>query len=349
MRYILSLVLALIGNSAVAQSNYIPYTKPNAAEVMDMQQDAQRLFQAPPRTLTHETNLGCIAVTVFHEARGESIPGQRAVADVVIQRALVPNRWGSTPCDVVQPVQFSYLDENRNFARINMNDPIDRQSWERAVRVALTSLVMGPDPQLKGADHYHTHQVTPSWRLAMDVVQVIGNHIFYLDPDSVEKTEEFMLAAGGRPQITGIPVSHNPAVEETGTQVVDLYDWSGEGVPQKTQIIQTVDLYQTQPQRQYENTAFQPVRAWDEAPRNPQPQTVAAVQEPATEAMGSSQPDIRVASRDTGVTRNQMGLQQNAVFGFRAPSGNDMPLGINPQRNVSRAQIGQPQVQMDEQ
>lgn len=136
-----------------------------------------------PTNLAGQSDFMCLAIAVYHEARGESFEGQKAVASVILQRVVTPGRWGRRVCEVVRPVQFSFLDENRNFAVISEWD-----AWAEALHVATIATVEGPDPWLESADHYHTKNVSPSWNQAMPVVTQIGSHIFYADPLSKSST-----------------------------------------------------------------------------------------------------------------------------------------------------------------
>jgi spore germination cell wall hydrolase CwlJ-like protein len=158
-----------------------PTQERRAQRIDELKKDARRLAASPPLSLRNETALGCTAVAIFFEARGESRKGQRAVASVVLQRAKVPDRWGDTPCDVVRPVQFSFMQSRYGFPSITSQDGW-RQSWARAINIAAQTLVEGPMPDLQGADHYHTRAARPRWRLAMPRVAAIGNHLFYTDP-----------------------------------------------------------------------------------------------------------------------------------------------------------------------
>lgn len=172
-------------------TNILPYIQPDAQTTESLRQNAVQLISQPPRNFNNQTELMCIAVSVYHEARGESIPGQKAVASVILQRALVPHRWGDTPCEVVKPVQFSYLDKNRNFAKIT-----DQNAWVTSVRVALTMFLSGPDPYFQGADHYHTHGVDPSWNEKMYNNKDVGFHTFYVDHRSTPR----VINASGQPK-----------------------------------------------------------------------------------------------------------------------------------------------------
>ena len=115
----------------------------------------------------------CLATAVYFEARGESLEGQLAVADVVINRAeseQYPDDW----CDVVkQKAQFSFV-QNRQFPKIR-----DMQSWEKAKAVARIA-IDGADEVVRGEVlWYHADYVKPIWRHNLETVTKVGQHIFY--------------------------------------------------------------------------------------------------------------------------------------------------------------------------
>jgi N-acetylmuramoyl-L-alanine amidase len=85
--------------------------------------------EARPLRRDMDGDVKCVAQAVFHEARGESVQGQRAVADVVMNRAR-SGRWGGSACAVVNaPSQFS----NRWSWRAPQ---IGVEAWDRAVSIA---------------------------------------------------------------------------------------------------------------------------------------------------------------------------------------------------------------------
>ncbi|MFC0200338.1 cell wall hydrolase [Paracoccus rhizosphaerae] len=133
----------------------------------------------PPTSLRNASELSCIAVAIYHEARDQDEFGQRAVASVILQRAAVPHRWGDTACDNVVPTQFAFLTSRYDYPPID-----DMRAWGTAVRFAARALLEGPLPELEGADHYHTTSVSPGWAPAMDRVRRIDDHVFYVDPRS---------------------------------------------------------------------------------------------------------------------------------------------------------------------
>jgi len=116
----------------------------------------------------------CIAVAVYHEARGETLEGQLAVARVIMNRA-ASGRYPSSWCGVVkQPSQFS-------FVRNGYMPSVDQGSkaWSNALgvtRLAINDAVQSvPDECL----WYHANYVSPSWGRRLVRVSQIGAHIFY--------------------------------------------------------------------------------------------------------------------------------------------------------------------------
>ena len=106
--------------------------------------------------------------------RGESIEGQLAVAEVVMNRA-VSGRYPATLCGVVvQPYQFS-------FVRRGVIPAADRNSaaWRRAVAVARVAQAGTTRMLGSGVLWYHANYVSPSWGRRLSRSNRIGAHIFY--------------------------------------------------------------------------------------------------------------------------------------------------------------------------
>lgn len=114
----------------------------------------------------------CLALNIYHEARGEGLQGQRAVAHVTLNRA---RERRMEVCDVVfEPHQFSWT----------IKDPkvTNEVAWAKALAVAKrASAHAGRGVR---ANHYHALSVQPRWAAGMKVVAVIGQHIFYTDRES---------------------------------------------------------------------------------------------------------------------------------------------------------------------
>lgn len=125
----------------------------------------------------------CLAETVYHEARGEGIAGQVAVAEVVLNRVDDP-RFPRSVCGVVhqsnaQGCQFSWTCDG-------MSDRIsERAAWDQAARIARAMLDGAPRSLTDGATFFHTHAVRPSWARRFERTANIGAHSFYRRPDTV--------------------------------------------------------------------------------------------------------------------------------------------------------------------
>lgn len=137
---------------------------------------------ALPRSMTGLDEVGCLQMALYHEARGEGVRGQEAVASVILNRVRI-GRWGDTICDVVSPVQFSFVRQDLSTPPIKEPD-----AWDLAGAIARAMLAQGPLPELSEADHFHTIHVAPGWRRAMIRIARIGDHVFYDDPASESRS-----------------------------------------------------------------------------------------------------------------------------------------------------------------
>lgn len=147
----------------------------------------------------------CLSSAIYYEAASESDDGQRAVAQVILNRVRHP-AWPSTVCGVVYQgsdmpgCQFSYACDG-SMARIP-----SREGWARASRVARTALAGYVHAPVGLATFYHTPAVNPSWNRSLIISAVIGNHIFYRMPGTKgAMTAFFGRYAGGEPYPGPLP------------------------------------------------------------------------------------------------------------------------------------------------
>jgi spore germination cell wall hydrolase CwlJ-like protein len=116
----------------------------------------------------------CLAKTVYFEARGESLEGQLAVAEVVLNRA-ASGLYPSTICGVVtQRAQFSFIRRGQ-FPNVRMNS----DCWHKALAIADVArkrLVRQTNPNVLW---YHASYVAPAWGKRLTRFTQIGTHIFY--------------------------------------------------------------------------------------------------------------------------------------------------------------------------
>ncbi len=129
---------------------------------------------APVQTEALErTELGCLALNIYHEARGESRQGQLAVAAVTLNRVR-DERFPDSICSVVwQPRQFSWTHTQRSYF------PRDMKAWTRALKLARTSLSQKVVAEYDDLLYYHSKKVRPGWSRHKRFVARVGSHLFY--------------------------------------------------------------------------------------------------------------------------------------------------------------------------
>ncbi|MHA6768327.1 cell wall hydrolase [Sphingobium ummariense] len=124
--------------------------------------------------------LNCLTSAIYYEAANEPDDGQRAVAQVVLNRVRSP-LWPNSVCGVV------YQGSERTDARCQFTFSCDgamarlpsAAAWARARRVAERALAGDVYKPVGLATHYHTLAVRPDWSGTLQPVAVIGAHIFY--------------------------------------------------------------------------------------------------------------------------------------------------------------------------
>lgn len=154
-----------------------------SSDTMGAQQDrADHLQRAENAQAAHESEIHCLALNIYFEARGESDTGQRAVGHVVMNRAAHP-RFPSSVCAVVRQggekrrhrCQFSWWCDGRS------DHPSDQAAWQESLRLA-EAIYAGELPDITGgAMWYHADYVSPYWSKILLKGDQIGQHIFYLE------------------------------------------------------------------------------------------------------------------------------------------------------------------------
>lgn len=145
----------------------------------------------------------CLALNDYFEARGESLRGRVAVAQVVLNRAR-DDRFPRDLCQVITQnlaaeqylCQFSWTCDGL------ADDPKDLDSWRQSLllAVAVLRITNGIDDPTGGALWYHADHVRPDWADRLQQTASIGAHRFYsdrptYDEGDVPATTEALLAA----------------------------------------------------------------------------------------------------------------------------------------------------------
>jgi spore germination cell wall hydrolase CwlJ-like protein len=124
----------------------------------------------------------CLTQALYFEARGESISGQIAVAEVILNR-VDDSRYPDTFCGVVRQgeerrnrCQFSYMCDGK------LETITDDQAWERLGKISRMMVDGRPRFLTDGATHYHATHVEPFWASRLVQTVWIGRHKFYRYP-----------------------------------------------------------------------------------------------------------------------------------------------------------------------
>lgn len=122
----------------------------------------------------------CLRKALYFESRGESLKGQFAVAEVILNR-VDSAAYPDTVCGVVQQggkggCQFSYVCDG-------MRDSMsEAAALDEAGRIARVMLDGAPRVLTLGATHFHTRASNPSWARRFPQTAAIGAHLFYRQP-----------------------------------------------------------------------------------------------------------------------------------------------------------------------
>ena len=134
-----------------------------------------------------ETAFICLALNTYHEAKNQSLVGQVAPAQVVMNR-VADSRYPNTICEVVKqgpkykgsdvPVrhrcQFSWYCAGKS------DIPKNEKAWKKAQDYAYLVLYNRIAIDVtEGATHYHATYVKPSWAKTKTRTTRIESHIFY--------------------------------------------------------------------------------------------------------------------------------------------------------------------------
>jgi len=122
----------------------------------------------------------CLASGIYFEARGESIKGQAAVAQVILNRVRNP-AYPKTICGVVYQNKDWRNRCQFSFACDNIKDRVNSERhWKMAREVAMATTA-GKIwlSEVGSATHYHAIYVRPAWGKSMKKVGRIGLHVFY--------------------------------------------------------------------------------------------------------------------------------------------------------------------------
>ena len=121
----------------------------------------------------------CLSKAIYYEARSESLIGQKAVAEVILNRRR-SKHFPDTICEVVfqgserkTGCQFSFTCDG------SISAEIEEKNWKRSQNIAKLIMVGGVRPFTENSTHYHTVDISPPWINDLRPTRKIGSHMFY--------------------------------------------------------------------------------------------------------------------------------------------------------------------------
>ncbi len=139
-------------------------------------------IDARPEVKTTDAQWQCLAEALYFEARGETVKGQFAVAEVIMNR-VDHGAYPDSLCGVINQgtgrkyqCQFTYTCDG---IAEKIHEP---DAYERVGKIARLVIDGAPRVLTDGATHYHTKAVNPKWARSFPRTATIGVHHFYRQP-----------------------------------------------------------------------------------------------------------------------------------------------------------------------
>jgi spore germination cell wall hydrolase CwlJ-like protein len=190
-----------------------------------IEENQKREFDAPPDTparpfvlradsLSRERAINCLAQAAYYEAGAEGADGERAVAQVVLNRLRHPG-FPSTVCGVVY--QGSELPTGCQFT-FTCDGSLVREplgsAWKQARQIATAALAGKVFGGVGHATHYHADYVLPYWADTLAKQVQIGEHIFYRLKGRLGSSDGFSQRYGGsEPELPALEAQFNPLIQ----------------------------------------------------------------------------------------------------------------------------------------
>ena len=127
-------------------------------------------------------DLTCLAHNVYFEARGEPFHGQRAVAEVTMNR-VTSGRYPDKVCEVVYQKNWDSIRKRYvgafSWTEFGFLPNPGGEAWKHAWQAAEAVYYGTEPPVVEGATHYHANYIKPSWAEGRTPIARIGRHVFY--------------------------------------------------------------------------------------------------------------------------------------------------------------------------
>lgn len=133
---------------------------------------AKSINDSPQIQKLSKSQIECLKINAYMEARGQGVKGMQAVTWVVLNRTKHPS-YPSTPCSVIkQPQQFSWW--NGKTPKIKEKD-----AYMQAERVVEGVLSGKLKDNTNSSTHFHSARIKPVWASRLSYTTTIGSHCFY--------------------------------------------------------------------------------------------------------------------------------------------------------------------------
>lgn len=182
-------------------------------------------FKLDSKAGTRDRALECLTQAVYYEAATESADGQRAVAQIVLNRMRHP-AYPASVCGVVfqgseRPTgcQFTFTCDG-SLIRV----PV-QSLWKQARKIATEALAGKVFAPVGHATHYHADYVLPYWADSLDKSIQIGRHIFYRLKSGLGASAAFRQRYAG---VEPLPLAPSTvevsleAIEDAGNMLVPI-------------------------------------------------------------------------------------------------------------------------------
>lgn len=175
-----------------------------------------RPFRLNPVGSDYTRALKCLTDAIYYEAASEAEVGQRAVAQVIINRMRHPS-YPDTICGVIYQgseratgCQFSYSCDG------SMRRTPSPLFYSRARSVAAAALAGSVYAPVGLATHYHTTEINPYWAPSLRYITTIGAHRFYTFKGAAGSNSAFFRKyAGAEPFPGPKPRAFTPAAPKS--------------------------------------------------------------------------------------------------------------------------------------
>ena len=166
--------------------------------------------------------LYCLAQAIYYEAGMEPDAGQRAVAQVILNRVRHPS-YPNTVCGVVYQgsertsgCQFTYTCDG------SLRRKPTQFHWDRAKKVAAEALAGKSYTTVGTATHYHASYVYPYWAPSLRFLGTLGAHRFYSWKGNAGRASAFSQSyRGGEPLPVPKPRSFDVTRDNSSAGTLD--------------------------------------------------------------------------------------------------------------------------------